>query len=233
MSDDRAIQLLKQCGAIYDGHVVFTKKEIPPGSGKWEYFHGDRYVNKDVAYLFPQTLYRLAYMTAQRLVGKKIDVILGIEKGAIAIAPMTAVALTALQYNILLPDWGEVASCFAEKDGEEKMVIKRVFREFLLAKPGLNVWITEDIGNSGSSARKCVRAVRELNQNPIGVSFLVVRKIITADEMDGVPVDWLTLVEGNMWPEDECLKCKEEGIESVSQTVGKGEDFLRRKGIIK
>lgn len=231
MSEQAVKDLLMKCGAICEGHFVFTKKEIPPGSGKWAYFHGDTYVNKDQAYWLPSNLAVLANEIAKRLVGRRIDVIVGPEKGAIGLAPLVALALTEIQHKELLPPWGEVAACFAEKVGEEAMAIKRVFSEHLKDNP-LNLWVAEDIGNSGSSARKTVRAIKDIGSIPVGVSFLAARRIITPDDMDGVPVEWLTLVEGEMWPEDDCPLCKEDGFESVSLTAGKGQDFLKRKGIL-
>jgi len=233
LSDEQISRTFTDCHAIYDGHVVFTKKEIPAGSGKWAYFHGDRYVDKCELIWLPTNLNKLARETARRLVGKKIDVIVGPEKGAISLATLVAIHLTEMQDSALLPAWGEVAACFSEKVGTEKMEIKRVFAEHIRNNPGCNVWICEDIGNSGSSARKTVIAARELGANVVGVSFLGVRRLITSDDMDGVPVEWLIMIKGLMWPEDECALCKRDGVGSVSLTVGKGEDFLKRKEVSK
>ncbi len=230
MNEAEVQETLKSCDAMFEGHVVFTKKEIPAGSGNWVYRHGDTYVNKDEAFWLPSHLWQLSVETADRLVGKRIDVIVGPEKGAIGFAPMVAVNLTWKQDQKLLPPWGEVAACYSEKEGEEKMVIKRVFSGHIEDYPGCRVWIAEDIGNSGSSARKSVRAARACGAEVVGVSFIAARRILTSDDMDGVPVEWLTLVEGEMWPEEDCPLCKKNGVKSVSTSVGKGADFLKRIG---
>jgi len=231
MTESEVRKTLEECGAIFNGHVVFTKKEIPPGSGNWFYFHGDSYVSKEMLYLRPAHMQMLAEEIARRLIGKKIDIIVGPALGAIGLAPMVANALTAIQHESLVPTFG-VASCFAEKVGEEAMAIKRIFANYIKQVPGINIWITEDIGNSGSSARKTVRAARELGANVVGVSFLATRHVLTPDDMDGVPVDWLAQFEVEMWPEDECPLCEKHGFRSVSRFFGKGENFLKRKGLL-
>lgn len=235
MKEAKILKMLSDIGAIKKGHFVFTPKEIPPGSGNWQHFHGDVYVDKDETFWRPKILQKLALETAKRLVGKKIDVIIGPEKGAIGLAPLIATALNEIQNCEFLPLYwggGDIAAGYSEKDGQDKMIIKRCFARHIKDHPGCNVWIAEDIGNSGSSARKTVHAAQELEANVVGVSLIAARKELTPEDVGGVPVEWLVLVKGNMWPEDDCLLCAKDGPESVHTDVGHGKNFLKRKRLV-
>ncbi len=234
MNEKEVVQILSDIGAIKKGHFVFTPKEIPPGSGKYENFHGDTYVDKDETFWLPHYLIKIAHEIAHRLVDKKIDIIVGPEKGAIGLAPLIANRLNEIQNMELLPLYwgGNIAAAYSEKDGQDKMIIKRCFAKHIKEHPGCNVWIAEDIGNSGSSARKTVQAAQELGANVVGVSLIAARKKLTSEDVGGVPVEWLALVEGEIWPEDSCPLCEKNGFKSVRTDVGHGKNFLKRKGLI-
>lgn len=239
IGDDNPIAktAIESCGAVKNGHFVLTPKEIPPGSGNWRDFHADVYVNKDEAYWTPMELRVMARQMILPYIGKKVDAIVGPEKGAISLATLASLELTELQDPELLPPSGCIHACWAEKEGKERMIIGRIFKEHILSMPGCKVLIVEDIGVSGSSARKTVLAAQELGAEVIGVAFIAIRKKLTEDDLAGAKPTWLLFIPINMWPEkpeegeEPCPMCREDGMASVSLSIGKGKEFYQREGI--
>lgn len=223
------LALLQACGAIKDGHFVLTPKKV---GDEWKNFHAGVYVDKDAAYWQSVVLWRLAYLIARHYVGIPIDVVIGPEMGAVGLAPMVAIHLTMIQEPELLPPWGCVASCWANKDGVEQMAIKRgAFIAPIQENPGLRALVAEDIGTSGGSALKTITAARNLGMIVEHVSFLAARQEFSAEDLGGAAPYWLVLAELEKWPEESCPLCHAAGPESVDLRVGKGLDFLRRIGL--
>jgi len=233
-----AVASLERCNAYAVGHFVLTPKEVPPGSGNWVNFHANSYVNKDEAYWTPTELKILAHEIALQYVGQRVDVVVGPEKGAISLATLVALELADLQDSSLLPPSGCVHACWAEKVGAEEMVIGRVFGPHIKGMPDCKVLVVEDIGVSASSARKTILAAQKLGAEVIGVAFITLRTEVTEADLAGVKETCLLFVPIDKWLEEPgpdgepCPMCQQDGFESVSLTIGKGKEFLIRKGIL-
>jgi len=118
---------------------------------------------------------------------------------------------------------------FYTKTGTRR-VIKRGYAKLVKGKRCL---IVEDVINSGLTVAKTRDAVFEAKGEVVGVGCLCNRSKgkVTVETL-GVP-DLFSLlnVSMEMFPEDECPICKERGLKSVRIDLGKGKEFLVRKGL--
>ncbi|NTU98652.1 hypothetical protein HGA64_01430 [Candidatus Falkowbacteria bacterium] len=105
---------------------------------------------------------------------------------------------------------------------ETRRVLKRGYDQLVRGKRCL---ITEDIRNSGATIRKTRKAIEEAGGE-------VVHAIALCDRSGGSDeCQALYTTKMEMYPEDSCPFCAMNGMESVDQTLGKGKEFLIRKGL--
>lgn len=113
---------------------------------------------------------------------------------------------------------------------ETRRVIKRGYPELIKGK---KVVICEDVVNSGATVIKTILAAQQAGAYVVGVVSLSDRSLgkVTAESL-GVDF-YLTLmrVDMVMHKEADCPDCQEKGFESVRQDLGKGKEFLQRKGL--
>lgn len=113
-----------------------------------------------------------------------------------------------------------------------KRILKRGYDKIVKGKHCL---IVEDIINSGATVRKTVKAIREAGGEVMGVGSLCNRSggIVSAETLYVPELHSLLELNMTMIKEEECPICKEKGFESVRLDLGKGKEFLVRRGIMK
>jgi len=118
---------------------------------------------------------------------------------------------------------------FSEKVGTRR-VIKRGYDKHVKGKRCL---IVEDVINSGITVVKTRDAVLTAGGEVIGVGALCNRSggKVTAETLMAPELLSLLDLDMQMYPEDECPICKERGLKSVRIDLGKGKEFLARKGL--
>jgi orotate phosphoribosyltransferase len=227
MTEKRVLRILQGCGAVHlNSHFCLTPKEIPPGSGIKRHYHSDTFVAKDRVFENALELYRLAGEIANRHLdrtqGLPCQFVLGLEKGAIALANYVC-------FHLQLAGQNHVRAGYAEAKAGGGFTIGRGFARNY---KGTEVLIVEDIVVSGTSVRGAVDAVRENGGIPTDIWAICLRG--DADT-GGVPLNYLYKLDGaQMWLEDECPLCADPnwGQISVRTDVNKhGPEFFQRIGM--
>ncbi len=227
MNNQQVLRLLQRCGAVHvSSHFCLTPKEIPAGSGIKRHFHSDTFVAKDRVFENARELFILAGEIANRYLtgtnGHPADFVLGLEKGAIALANLVALHLQLNGHEHIRAGYAEA------KPGGGFTVGRGFARDYA----GKNVLIVEDIVVSGTSVRGAIDAVRHAGGIPTYVYALCLRG--NADT-DGVALNYLYKLDGaQMWLEEECPLCADPkwGPQSVRIDVNKhGPEFFARKGL--
>ena len=146
MNDQEMIKVLKDSGAMLDGHFLLT-------SGR----HSNVYIEKFRLLENPIYLDMICKEFSNNLKNKKIDVILGAAIGGILIAGGVGRHLNKKNF-------------FTERVNG-KMELKRGF----VIRPNDNVVIVEDIVTTGSSVFEMIEVVENSQANVINVACLVDR----------------------------------------------------------
>ena len=205
---------------IIGDHFVYAKKETG-------WFHGYDYVNKDAIYPHTNYVKILCEEIALHFICKDIQVVVGPTIGGVGLSQwiayklFPALAVYADEEDVLVD---------GKKIGTRR-VIKRGYDKHVKGKRCL---IVEDVINSGATVVKTRDAVLAAGGWVVGVGCLCNRSggKVTAQTL-GVPdLFWLLAVDMKMFPEDECPICKERGLKSVRTDIGKGQEFLTRKGLV-
>lgn len=112
-----------------------------------------------------------------------------------------------------------------------KRILKRGYDKIVAGKRCL---ITEDVINSGATVEKVKEAILKAGGKVIGVAALCNRSrgLVGACSLRVQKFYSLVNMGLVMYPEDECPICKDRGPESVRVDLGKGKEFLIRKGLI-
>lgn len=135
--------------------------------------------------------------------------------------------------KILLSDSDTIKKVIYRAKTGTKRILKRGYDKIVNGKRCL---IVEDIINSGITVQKTVEAIREAGGEIIGIGALCNRSggNVNARTLN-VPAELYSLLDLNMQmiKEEICPICKEKGFESVRLDLGKGKEFLIRKGITK
>lgn len=111
-----------------------------------------------------------------------------------------------------------------------RRVLKRGYDKIV---SGRRCLIVEDIITSGATVQKVIQAIRNAGGGIVGVGALCNRSggKVTAETL-GVPMLFSLMdMDLPMYPEETCPVCKEKGEQSVRLDLGKGKEFLLRKGI--
>ena len=164
-----------------------------------------------------QRIYAVCADEEDVLAPKEIDVTRG---GLISASGMVTIKCDQLN---------RVVVSYSEKVGTRR-VIKRGYDKHVKGKQCL---IVEDVINSGATVVKTREAVLKVGGEVVGVGALCNRSggKVTAETL-GVPELFSLLdVDMKMFPEDSCPICKERGPKSVRTDLGKGSEFLVRKGL--
>lgn len=190
---------------------------------KDEWFHGPDYVQKRFISLRPTQLYNIAADAAAVLLewlranGKDIDVIVSPAMGAITFGSYVALHLS----------WAlgkEVEFIVAEKVGKDEFALVD-FEDYIRGK---NVFVDEDVVNSGGSGKRVVDMLRGLGANVLGLQCIWNRDARTEKDVGDVPV-LLSLVEYqlSMYPAAKCPHCPGGPEERpLDRRAGKWKEFL-------
>ena len=141
-----AESILKETGAILDGHFLLT-------SG----LHSPTYVEKFKVIQYPHHTQRLCGLIAQHFIEENIQVVAGPTVGGIILAFEVARQLG-------------VRAIFAEREGD-----RRTFRRSLEITPGERVLVVDDILTTGGSVRGVLDEVERRKGKVVGVGVLVDR----------------------------------------------------------
>lgn len=214
MESDKVQELLSNEGVVIRGsHFVYT-------SGK----HGSVYLNKDAIYSNPLITSELCERIARLYIGFSVEVVAAPAIGGAILAQWTAYHLSLLSKT---RKKRVVRAVFAEKAKEGGFEFRRGY-DLLL--PDKRVLVVEDVLTTGTSARKVVDEAHNLGATVIGVGALFNRGGLTARDF---PNAWnlktVSDVVLDSWEEAKCPLCADEV--PINQTVGKGREFLARRGL--
>lgn len=173
MTDDDAIQIFEESGALLSGHFVLT-------SGR----HSDRYFEKFHVLRHPRHVDALCRELAARCADTKPDVVLG---------PTTLGILLAYDVARHL----DIPAAYGEKGPDGARFLRRP--EHLEA--GQRVLVVDDILTTGGSIRECVDLVERSGATVCGVGVLVDRSGGTVDF--GVPLASVLSLQVRSWAPDE------------------------------
>jgi orotate phosphoribosyltransferase len=177
------VQILKDAGAILEGHFVGT-------SGR----HMGVYISKDLWFPHTALVSKVCGMLAELNKDKDIDVVVGPALGGVVLSSWTAYHLSKLKGK-------DILSLFTEKTPENGQVFKRGYDALVKGK---NVLLVEDTVATGSSIRKVIDAIRDAGGNLVQVSLVInrVSKDVNAETF-GVPVNALGEIPAETYGEDE------------------------------
>ncbi len=210
ISTEAMMILERRMAVITESHLVYT-------SGK----HGDAYVNKDAVYPFKHDTSELCLGLAEHFEDSGAEVVIAPAVGGVSLEDWTAYHLTNLTGR-------EVIGVYADKEGDG-FVLKRGYDKLVAGKKCL---VVEDVLNTGGSAAAVVELVRATGGEVVGVGVLCNRGGVTLDAV-GNPPELYALVNVTMeaWDEEVCPLC-ERGV-PINTDVGKGAEFLAKKGLKK
>lgn len=209
-----AKDIFDKTGAVLtDGHFVYTGGE-----------HGSAYVQKDRIYPDTADISTLCRMIAQEAHKKGIDIdtVVGPATGAIILSQWTTHHL-----RLLRPDGKCVKSVYAEKDAKPDSKAFVFGREYDIHVTGKNVFVVEDIINSGGSVTAVVEAIQTIGGTVVGVGALCNRGGVTAERIGlspDVPLFSLLDFTFERFKEAECPLCTA-GI-PINTNAGKGKEYL-------
>jgi orotate phosphoribosyltransferase len=146
MTDEAAAALLREVGAVMDGHFRLS-------SGR----HSPVYVEKFRLLQHPIATERLCRLIADRFRDERPELVAGPTTGGIILSYEVARLLG-------------LRSIFAEKSGAG-----REFQRGFEVRPGERTLIVDDVLTTGGSVREVVEAVRRADGVPIGVGVMVDR----------------------------------------------------------
>lgn len=111
-----------------------------------------------------------------------------------------------------------------------RRILRRGYDKIVKGKRCL---VVEDVINSGATVQKTIEAIRNAGGDVVGVGALCNRSGGAVTEKTfRVPVlHSLLNIYMEMFKEDDCPICKERGEKSVRLDLGKGKEFLIRKGL--
>jgi orotate phosphoribosyltransferase len=177
VSEPTAGEVLRQAGAIKQGHFLFS-------SG----LHGDTYVEKFDLLRNPRATEQICGGFARAFADARVDVVAGPTTGGILLAFETARQLG-------------VAAAYAERDGETG----RAFRRGTTFAPGARVLVVDDILTTGGSVRETLAALASHDVTVVGIGVLWDRSGGKVDF--GVPLVALNAEEIAAYPPDQCPLC--------------------------
>lgn len=165
------IQILKDAGAILEGHFIGN-------SGR----HLPVYMNKDAFLPDTAIVSKIARMLAELNVDKNIEVVAGPAIGGIVLSTWTAHHLSDMTGRKIL-------SVFTEKTPENGQIFKRGYDALVKGKRVLAV---EDTVTTGGSVKKTIDAITSAGGDVVQLSLILNRDPKNVNEsVFGVPVNAL------------------------------------------
>lgn len=205
---DDVVQMLKDAGAILEGHFIGN-------SGR----HLSIYMNKDTFMPHTKTVSKIGRMFADLNKDNAIEVVVGPAVGGILLSTWTAHHLTELTGK-------EVLSVFTEKTEDNGQVLKRGYGQLVKGKRVLAV---EDTVTTGGSVRKTIDAVTAAGGIVVQLSLVLNRDPKNVNESTfGVPVNALAEIPMESWGEDEVPEWLKKI--PINTTVGHGAKYLKEHG---
>ena len=181
MNGQTAEELLRETGAILEGHFLLT-------SG----LHSRLYVEKFNVLQHPEYTEKLCEMIANHFKDEEVETVIGPATGGIILSQVTARILGT-------------RSIFTERENG-KMTLRRGFR----ITPGEKVLILEDIVTTGGSIREVVDVVKAAGGDIRGIGLFVDRSGGHADYgVPGNIVFPLVRLTVPTYSPDDCSLCKE------------------------
>jgi len=162
LTNDDALQIFKDAGALLEGHFLLA-------SG----YHSAVYLEKFQVLQFPQYVERMCREIAERFAGDEVQVVVGPTTGGVLLAYEVAKNLGT-------------RGIFAERGDDGK---GRVLRRGFEIREGERVLVVDDILTTGGSVRDTLDAIEAQGGKPIGVGVLADRSGGTVDF--GVPLEAL------------------------------------------
>jgi len=203
MSD--IIKILKKVKAILtDSHFVLT-------SGR----HSSAYINKDMLYPHTKETSQVGKMIAEKIAGKKPDVIVGPALGGIILSQWTAFHLSKILKK-------EILGIYTEKNSESNQVFTRGYSSFITNK---RVVVVEDLTATGGSAKKVVNSVIAHKGKVVAVCVMVNRDPeLVSSKTIGAPFCCLDVFKIDSYDEKSCPLCKNKI--PINITVGHGKKIF-------
>lgn len=208
-SNEEVLEILKNTGAVVsDSHFVYV-------SGK----HARSYVNKDYVYPHTKFISRICEIIAEKFKDSGVEIVAGPSMGGIIMSQWTAHHLSKLTGL-------EVLSVYTEKQPDKDQIFTRGYDKYVQGK---KVLVVEDIVTTGGSVKKVINTVKNAGGVVVGACSMVNKDPvnINPDSM-GVPFDYLTVVDMDVWEEKDCPLCKE-GV-PINTELGHGKKYLEEKG---
>lgn len=214
------LSIFKKCDAFKEhGHYEYTPKE----DGK--IYHGDTYVAKEMLYAYPNVMAQLCEELARNSLTKFVsECVVGPERGGIILSQWTAYFLGKLTNR-------QVISIYAQKiTPPPKKGLKFTFKpEYGDLVAGKDVFITEDVINSGGTVKEVASLVRAYGGSVAGVGALWNRGGATADDIGCVPKLFSLLnIELPRYPATQCPLCAK-GVR-LNIEYGHAQEFSNDKG---
>lgn len=147
MTSDEVLSLLRECGALLEGHFVYA-------SGR----HGRQFIQAARLLQYPDRVEQLCAALAEHFREAKVELVVGPATGGIILAYETARQLRC-------------RGAFTEKEPDGAMALKRGIR----LDPGTRVLVVEDVVTTGGSVKKTLAHLRERGAEIVGAGALVDR----------------------------------------------------------
>ena len=190
MSDEATLKLLRDSGAMLEGHFLLS-------SGR----HSDRYFQCARLLQYPD---RAAAALADVVARLKADVAAGKLGIDVIVGPAMGGIIVAYELGRQLG----VPAIFTERDDTGKMVLRRGFE----VGPGVRVLIAEDVVTTGKSSLESAAALEAFGAKVTALACVVDRRAA------GAPVEWPLYAAAKVdvvnWDPDACDLCAK-GIPAV------------------
>ena len=182
---DQAAALLREVGAVMDGHFRLT-------SGR----HSPVYVEKFRLLQHPQHTERLCRLIADHFRSERPELVAGPTTGGIILSYEVARLLG-------------LRGIFAEPclPAGRKSAAGRAFQRGFQVRPGERTLIVDDVLTTGGSIREVIKAVRQAEGAPIGVGVLVDRSPPEAETDFGLPFFACVELDLPTYEEGACPLC--------------------------
>lgn len=212
MTGDELLGIFKKTGGYITGsHIVYT-------SGK----HGETYLNKDAIYPHTKKISAICRSIAVKFKDKSIDVVTAPALGGIILSQWTAYHLSKITGK-------EVLGVYTEKTPDKNQIFTRGYDKLVQGK---RVLVVEDITTTGGSVKKVIESVRKAKGQAVAACVIVNRDPDNINSKTiGAPFYPLAEVKIQSWDEKDCPLCKK-GI-PINTTVGKGREYLAKRGLTK
>lgn len=211
MTEQEFLNILKQTGGyISESHIVAT-------SGK----HLDAYLNKDAIYPHTRAVSAVCKAIAELYANENIEAVVGPSLGGIILSQWTAYHLSEMTGR-------DVLGIYTEKTESKDQILTRGYDALVKGK---QVLVVEDILTTGGSLAKVVRTVKAAGGTVVAACAMVNRDPDKIDDtVIGAPLKTLAALRLPAWDEADCPMCKNNV--PINTAVGKGREFLAKKGAV-